>query len=193
MAEQANERRRTYMVLPRFQIRYVALYLLQTTAILAFLGSVVHTHVARTAEVAAHVPSIDMFSRLAIQNQLIDNVHGFYARSLILIATTCVIMCGFGLLGSHRLAGPVIKLQRHLTSVAEGHYSQRIAFRSTDQLDEFAQKLNQTVESLEKRRLQAKELAIDLARRGRGLEDSQNKERVLNDMEGMVSTLKGLI
>ena len=193
MARYPRWRRRTLMVNRRVQLRFISLLLLQMSFILSALGILIHSHVTRTAEIAEAVPFVDTHTRMAIQNELIDNIHGFYVRSLVLIAVTAAVMILFGLLASHKLAGPVVKLQHYLNAVADGDYSQRIAFRHKDHLEPFAESINRTVESIESKRARARELGTQLAARSAELESGPRRLRLIAEMEGMVAELRGAI
>ena len=51
---------------------------------------------------------------------------------------------------SHRLAGPIFRLEKDLDKIIEGDHSIRIRFRSKDCLDSLANKLNQVLNRLPK-------------------------------------------
>ena len=186
------ERRTRYLVRHRSQLKFMAMLMLQMSIILAALGLLIYTHVDELASVAGTLPQ-DEPNRIALQYDMIDGVHGFYVRSLVLVGFTTLLLVMFGILASHKLAGPIVKLQGYLRAVTAGDYSRKISFRRYDHLDEFAQHLNVTVESLEQRRLQARELAIELARRGQHLERSSDREQMLTDMGKLVSEMRRVI
>jgi len=186
-------RRRNYLVRRRFQVRFITLLLLQMSVILASIGLVVFTHSSEVNGIAANIPFAGGVNRTALLAEVVDNAHGFYVRSLVLLGFTTLLMVLFGLLASHRLAGPLFKLERYLNTVADGDYSQKIAFRRQDFLDDFATQINSTMESLEDRRLQARELGIELFRRARKLDGTPDRDHMVAEMEGLVSGLRGAI
>ena len=51
---------------------------------------------------------------------------------------------------SHRLAGPLYRLEKDLEKIAHGEYSLRIKFRKQDHLDELAHKMNAVLDHLPK-------------------------------------------
>ena len=51
---------------------------------------------------------------------------------------------------SHRLAGPIFRLEKDLDRIIAGDRSVRIHFRTKDRLDALAQKLNQVLDKLPK-------------------------------------------
>lgn len=186
-------RRRTFLVNRRMQFRFIFLLLLQMSIILTALGLLVHSHVARVGEIALDVPMVDAPAHLALENELIDNVHGFYVRSLGLLGATVLLLVLFGLLASHKLAGPVLKLERYLNAVADGDYSQRIAFRRNDHLDELAQSVNRTAASFEDRRDRTRILAQQLALASGELGERGGHGRAVAEMDEILAELRRVV
>ena len=183
-------RRRNYLVRRTTQLRFIAMLLLQMSVILAALGILVYSHVTRIREIAAGVPIVDVASRAALEGELIDSVHVFFDRSLVLVGVALVLLLGFGLLASHKLAGPVIKLQRHLGDIAGGDFSKRITFRRSDYLDELAENVNRMTEAVESRRLLVRELVAELGQGASRLEPGSRDERVLDELDQVCVALR---
>jgi len=187
-------RRRKYLVNRQFQYRYMALLMLQMSAILASLGLLVFSHVQRTTEIAMNLPFVEGISNAALLSDLSDNLHGFHLRSLMLLALISVILVVFGLMGSHRLAGPMIKLENFLNLLAAGDFSQRITFRRHDFLDEFADRINQTVESISVRRVRANELRQQIAETwSAGLGDVRERPVAIAEMRRLLGELRQVV
>lgn len=55
------------------------------------------------------------------------------------------------LIGSHKIAGPIYRLERSLESIGSGNLSQKIKFRENDAIHELADNINKTTESLNER------------------------------------------
>ena len=66
--------------------------------------------------------------------------------SLLAMALTCL-----GIFTTHRIAGPLVKLQRAFEEVKKGNLSYRIKFRKQDSLIELELTFNEMMEELEKR------------------------------------------
>jgi nitrogen fixation/metabolism regulation signal transduction histidine kinase len=111
-------------------------------------------------------------------------------RSLFLLGTTVAVMVLFGLLSSHKLAGPVVSLERHLRAVADGNYESRVTFRKKDNLDDFAQGLNQMAEAIENRRNRARQIAAEIWRRCEGLPSGSDSPSFLADAERLIARYK---
>lgn len=52
---------------------------------------------------------------------------------------------------SHRLAGPIYRLERDLEDIAKGNFSIRIKFRKKDELKSIAEGINRILDEMEKR------------------------------------------
>ncbi len=56
----------------------------------------------------------------------------------------------YAVIVSHRLAGPIFRLEKDLDKIIAGDHSVRIRFRAKDRLDALAYKVNQVLEKLPK-------------------------------------------
>lgn len=52
---------------------------------------------------------------------------------------------------SHRLAGPIYRLEKDLQDIAKGNFSMRIRFRKKDELKSIAEGINKILDEIEKR------------------------------------------
>jgi nitrogen fixation/metabolism regulation signal transduction histidine kinase len=67
----------------------------------------------------------------------------------IFLATACVAfaaVCSLGLMLSHRVAGPLYRLQKHILDVAEGRTDDNVKFRQKDYFQEVASAYNLQME-----------------------------------------------
>ncbi len=67
------------------------------------------------------------------------------------IPTLLILLFISAILVSHRLAGPIYRLEKDLDRIAEGDYSVRIHFRKKDKLDPLAEKINKVLGLLPKK------------------------------------------
>jgi signal transduction histidine kinase len=70
---------------------------------------------------------------------------------LISAATLSAFAIVSGILISHALFGPLVSIKRHIAHLREGHYSSRLSIRSTDDLGEMRDALNDLASALESR------------------------------------------
>jgi len=97
-----------------------------------------------------------MTTLMANQMGIPENIHANLVPvmkqiGLILIIVLPVVICllfGWGVVLSHRMAGPIFRLQKDLKDVAEGDYERRIIFRKRDDLDELAERVNKVLDLL---------------------------------------------
>lgn len=61
-----------------------------------------------------------------------------------------VILFFWAVIISHRLAGPIFRLEKDLDKIIAGDHSVRISFREKDRLDSLSSKLNQVLAKLSK-------------------------------------------
>jgi hypothetical protein len=90
----------------------------------------------------------------------------------------------YGVHASHRIAGPLVPIQRGLARVREGDFSKPIVLRKDDWLREFADDLNQTFEVIKQRQERLEERV-----RGMGGEPVSrgNAETLAEALESSVS------
>lgn len=134
--------RKIYLINPKFQIRfslYVCILVFLTSIIYPFsiyeLMNTIITHFSiKNPEVAAHYIS----KRDALILFLI----------LLHLGFTCLtfFICVFF---SHKIAGPLYKLQKHLKLIREDNNPEKLFFRKGDYFQELADDVNETFEHME--------------------------------------------
>ena len=139
-------------------------------------------------------------SKLSIEtkSKLLEHTSSFmgWMAGLCFVVAIALVVCG--ILTSHKIAGPLVKLKGFLKQVAEGDFSQQIAFRRKDQLDEFADVLNETVSSLDARKAKRKSILEELSQRTDSLEsalsaqtpDRESATRMIGEIRLFFSNLK---
>lgn len=94
------------------------------------------------------------------QRKLLEDQSARLARTqsavlwtLVGVLTALVAAIGFaGIMVTHRVAGPIFKMKRQLTDVAEGHWKLPSPLRKGDELVEFHQSFRDMVQSLRSER-----------------------------------------
>ncbi len=74
--------------------------------------------------------------------------------SLVILFSACalsVFALVAGVVLSHRLFGPLVSINRHIATLREGQYSARLQLRSSDDMSELKDSLNDLAEALERR------------------------------------------
>lgn len=66
-------------------------------------------------------------------------------------AIAVILLWWHMLILSHRLAGPIYRLEKDLQDIAKGNFSIRIKFRKKDELKSIAEGINKILDEMEKR------------------------------------------
>jgi nitrogen fixation/metabolism regulation signal transduction histidine kinase len=136
--QNARPKRRQYLINPRFQMAFIAY-----TIIAAFAMEGVHF-----VAVQLFVRKITAYARM---QGLPDNVFFNFASEqirlinyifLISAVATGLILFIAGIFISHRIAGPLYRLHKHLTGIAQGNKPTEVHFRKGDFFPELADAFN---------------------------------------------------
>ena len=79
-----------------------------------------------------------------------------FATQMIVLTAGILIVLGIAALilsvrFSHRVSGPMVAISRHVDSLIQGQYDQRVTLRQTDEFHPLAHKLNELAETLKKK------------------------------------------
>jgi methyl-accepting chemotaxis protein len=133
-------KRRQYLVAKKFQLRYVGwilLFMFLTAVLCSYI--IYYTTMVLLGEKLANVYP---------QGRLLSIVHTVNFRILMsfLVASPLVIVIGIYL--SHKIAGPIYRMERFLDNMAAGDFSSRIVLRLGDELMTLADAMNRLGDSL---------------------------------------------
>ena len=140
-------KRKKVLINPRFQLKFILFStLVSLFAILVMYLSCYYffwelRHLGRQLG----LPSESVFFQYIETQQSVMNG--------ITVVTSSVLFFGIFLVGlvySHRIAGPVFRLERHMRGIASGKELTKIKFRTKDYFPELAEALNEMVVRLKK-------------------------------------------
>lgn len=137
MAQAQNRRRlRNLLINPEQQIHYGTLFLAVSMCVHAVATGVVY---------ALYMAWRDDVIQLS-QMSLLTMIGGMLTVYVLLFAFSFVL----GLMISHRLYGPLVAMDHHLTAVEAGDFSSKITLRKLDdeKLKEIAEKINRLTDRL---------------------------------------------
>lgn len=137
-----SSNRKIYLINPKFQYRlsfFAALLVFFTGLIYPFTIYILLS--AISANFALNNPEIALYYSEK-RDLLILLLIGLHIGFSILTFFTCIFF-------SHRIAGPLYKLQKHLRAIREGLSPGKLFFRKGDYFQEVADDLNDTIEVLE--------------------------------------------
>lgn len=132
-------RRKKLLINPKFQLKFMKNLLFLNIAVCAtFYGAQSYFFwQARKLGESISLPSDHVFFLFIAEQQRTMTL-----ISLATMATVSLLILAFGLLYSHRIAGPVYRLQKYLKDKAAGAEIGKLSFRENDYFPEMAEALN---------------------------------------------------
>jgi methyl-accepting chemotaxis protein len=133
-------KRKQYIVAAKFQLKYVGLILA-----MVFLTGILCSYVVYYTSMLLLG---DKLANVYPQGRLISIVNTVNARiilSLLLITPLIVVI---GIYASHKIAGPIYRIEKFLKSMASGELSKPLTLRKNDELVPLADGINNVVESM---------------------------------------------
>lgn len=140
MPEKLMYKRKQYLVAKKFQLRYVGLILA-----LVFLTGILCAYVVYYTSMILFG---DKLANVYPQGRLISIVNMVNLRilfSLVLITPLVVII---GIYASHKIAGPIFRIEKYLNGMASGEFSTPLTLRKNDELVSLAEGINRVAESM---------------------------------------------
>jgi len=133
-------KRKQYLVAKRFQLKYVGLILALMFLTAAFCSYVVY-----------YSMMILMGEKLANvypQGRLMAIVNTVNFRIMLSMFYISPMIIVIGIFLSHKIAGPVFRIERTLNNMAEGDLSAILALRKGDEMTSLADAINRVTESM---------------------------------------------
>jgi methyl-accepting chemotaxis protein len=133
-------RRRQYIVSAKFQLKYTGVILL-----LMFLTA------AMSSYVVYYTSMMMMGEKLANvypQGQLVHIVKMVNLRLLLSLLFVTPLVAMIGIYLSHKIAGPIFRMERFLNSMASGDVATHLTLRKGDELTGLADGINKVCESI---------------------------------------------
>ncbi len=181
--------RRQYIVSPKFQLRYIGVILLIMFATSALCSYVVYYN--SLVLLGEKLANVYPQGRLVA---ILKTVNVRVLGSIILVSPLVVFL---GLVLSHRIAGPISRMERFLSSVASGDLTGRLTLRPKDELIPLANGINTVVETIkgnviEKRsRMKNVRQELDILKKelGDNAVDRASLETIIARLESEVNNL----
>ncbi|MCP3676976.1 MAG: methyl-accepting chemotaxis protein [Deltaproteobacteria bacterium] len=115
-------------------------------------------------------------------------------QSLLVIIVVTVAIAIISLLFSHKIAGPIFRLERNIHSIREGNLTTNTSFRTGDQIQELAETLNDLTRTLNHRVSKIKDSTYDVKRFEEQLkhllEGNPSPQEIREAVEGMKNGVK---
>lgn len=137
-------KRRTYLVDRTFQLKYTGILMVVGAAITALFGTMMYQ---------AHVAATEM---MVLPERYRDVVtHSYDDHLLYMVAGIAVVMtlslALFGVLVTHRVAGPLYIMARYIRQLGEGQWPTIRPLRKNDELKQFFSSFQESVEMMRSR------------------------------------------
>jgi methyl-accepting chemotaxis protein len=140
-----TNRRKTYLINPRFQWRFIGFMAVVSllAILLLFVSNILFFQdMAREARSVGLSPDNPYFDFLKEQRLVLSRL--YFTVSAVVFA----LMMGLGIMYSHRIAGPMYQLNNKMKRIAAGEELTPIRFRRKDQFQELAENFNAMIEKL---------------------------------------------
>ncbi len=183
-----KHRRRTYLIKTGLQLRYMGI-IISTMLLVAFgVGWVIyHTSWSRIA----NTPDLTL-DKLS---DIFDTVNGILMHWIVVFVLAIAILSIFV---SHKIAGPVYRLEETSKLIASGDLTQQIQLRQGDELRDLQEAFNQMSESLRKMVAKDREVIDKLVVTGNRLRDkidrknlnSESIEEITRDLHVVIEELR---
>lgn len=141
MAEKEMKRRTRYITDKNFQARYIVKAL-----VLMLLISIIF---AWTVYRSGWIPLVEKLSDVYPQKMLVPILKAVNIKLIINLLLLVPIVILFAVYLSHKIAGPLVRIERDIKAVAKGDLKMRLSLRRKDELKSLAQSINEMTESIE--------------------------------------------
>jgi signal transduction histidine kinase len=134
---------RRIFIVRKFQLKFAAFVLLFMLLIGLVCGFIVYNS-SMTVLVGKLSKVFPQHRLMAIVNELNLRLAAGFLLAIILITVATVIV-------SHRIAGPLVRIERSLQDIGKGNLSLSVKLRKTDELQDLAQQINDMTFSLKEK------------------------------------------
>jgi len=139
MSTRQKRRLRNYLINRKVQLTITAVMLCVSCGLTALLGVFWYTEIRKASEVirinAITTLGPDAASALGTELQAADQL-----RLLLLVGFAvllALLICAYGIIMSHRIAGPLFKIDKHMKDITEDRLYKLWSLRRGDQLQDF--------------------------------------------------------
>jgi methyl-accepting chemotaxis protein len=135
-------KRKQYLVSARFQLKYVGLILL-----LMFITAVICSYVVYYSSM---ILLAEKLANVYPQGRLMAIIKTVNFRVMLSVVLMMPVVAYIGIFLSHKIAGPIYRMEKFLGSMTGGDLASRIVLRKGDELGSIADKINLLSDSLRK-------------------------------------------
>lgn len=144
-ASNLKRRRMVPVVDARFQWKYTLIIAAIGMGVTAIMGYFLYgAHKANTG-------LLDLGGNEELRQQILQGEEIFLIYLVLLVVVMGLALTFWGLIVTHRVAGPVFVVARHLQTLKDGHYPDVRPLRQRDEMGDFFQTFDDTVKLLKGR------------------------------------------
>ena len=140
MPEKARFKRKQYIVSAKFQLRYIGLILM-----LVFLTGILCSYVVYYTSMLLLG---DKLANVYPQGRLISIVNTVNIRILLSLVLITPLVVVIGIYASHKIAGPIYRIEKYLSAMAGGDLSIPLTLRKNDELVSLANGINNVADTM---------------------------------------------
>ena len=134
-------KRKRYFVKKLLQTKYILFVLLAMIIPTLVCGGALYYLIWQTVAEEIAIPE-------AISSSLIPALNRVNTILIIAIPLVFLIMFLLSIFISHKIAGPLYRLEKELKEIAKGDFSRKIKLRPNDELQEIAEGINELLDHL---------------------------------------------
>ena len=141
-------RRKTYLINPRFQWRFIGF---MAAASLLAIAVLFVSNVLFFREMEQTALSVGLTRDNPYFDFLAEQKSSLYTLYFAVSGVAFVVMMALGILYSHRIAGPLHNLRSKMQRIADGEAPSSVNFRKNDQFRDLAESFNAMIATLRNR------------------------------------------
>ncbi len=187
MNEQHNYKRKIFIVNKKYQFRY--LFIIISTMLISVASVYFTTFYVIWSKV------IDEFFFVPEASKKLAEI--FVQTSQLLVIPILLLAAIFtvaGIILSHKVAGPIFRVERVAQELSKGNLDVKVKFRKGDELHELADSLNAMIDGIKSIVREDKDITIKLMRISDKLNEDVNKDKGLKkDVKDAVEELKIIV
>ena len=140
MQDSAKYRRKQYLIAKKFQLKYVGMILLLVSLTAIMCSYVIYYTMMLMMG--------DKLANVYPQGRLISIVNMVNFRILLTMLLVAPLVVIIGIWASHKIAGPIYRIEKFLVSMADGDLSRPLTLRRNDELLSLAGGINRVIDSV---------------------------------------------
>lgn len=144
-----SKQRKIYLINPAFQMRFVAFSIISSLVVILLVAGMQYYffHHYQTLGIKNGIPSDHIFF------EFLSEQRNFITIALVILAAVITIFqVTLGVLFSHRVAGPLYRMNRHMQEITAGGEPSTFQVRDGDYFTELADNFNAMIVKMEKKK-----------------------------------------